>query len=295
MKRLVLLAVSMAAVMQGLAQQYFPREIPAGNYSGICAFGNDRYAVVSDKSSEDGFFVFHIALDTIKGRIASIKNEGFRSSGLPNCDMEAICYCQPTKTLFIASEGKTEISEYSLDGKRTGRSLELPAVFKKANKNAGLESLTFDAYDRMFYTTTEHPLPGDSLHRIQAFGLDLKPARQYLYRPDAPMSSQHVYGVSELCALGNGRLLVLERQVHIPKRKVGATTRIRIYEVRVGNSPLLEKKLVHEFTTRLTILDRSFGNYEALCQPRPGFLLLMADSQNQYAGFLRDWFKVIRL
>ena len=44
------------------AQQYFPKEIPAGNYSGICAIGDDRYAVVSDKSAEEGFFVFHKTL-----------------------------------------------------------------------------------------------------------------------------------------------------------------------------------------------------------------------------------------
>jgi len=33
------------------SQQHFPKQIPAGNYSGICAIGDDCYAVVSDKSA----------------------------------------------------------------------------------------------------------------------------------------------------------------------------------------------------------------------------------------------------
>ena len=41
----------------------FPHTIPAGNYSGITWLGGDLYAVVSDKSEEDGFFVFEIKLD----------------------------------------------------------------------------------------------------------------------------------------------------------------------------------------------------------------------------------------
>lgn len=276
-------------------QQHFPKEIPAGNYSGVCALGNDRYTVVSDKSAEDGFFVFHIVVDSVKGRISSIKNEGFRSSGQPNSDLEAICYCDATKTLFIASEKTSEVKEYTLDGRLTGRQLQMPQVFKKADKNYGIESLTYDVSSKHFLLTTEHPLVGDSLHRIQTFGLDMKPSKQYLYKSDKPLSSKHIYGVSEICATGDGRLLVLECQVLIPSKKIGATTRIRIYETKLEKDTILKKRLLKEFNTKLTIFDRSFGNYEALCQLRPGLLLLMADSQNQYGGVLRDWFKIIKL
>ena len=295
-RALIALACLLTATMQVSAQQHFPRSVPAGNYSGICAIGNDRYAVVSDKSKEDGLFVFHIVIDSVKGRITSVENEGFRSSGQRGADLEAVCYCPSTKTLFIASEEKTEINEYTLEGRRTGRQLQLPAAFSKASRSYGLEALTFDTASQQFFTTTEHPLPGDSLHRIVAFDMSLKATKEYLYRPDAPLSRNHVYGVSELCATGDGRLLVLERQVYIPERKLGATTLIRIYEVEpAADGQLLRKTLRHEFTTRLTLLDRSFGNYEALCQPRKGLLLLMADSQNQYAGVLRDWFKLIKI
>lgn len=295
MKSFLLLFLSSLALLPVGAQQYFPQEIPAGNYSGICPIGEGRYAVVSDKSPEDGFFVFHIELDTLRNRIARISNEGFRSSGMPNCDMEAVCYCPQTKTLFIASEQQSEVFEYTLAGKRTGRKLAMPPAFKKANKNYGLESLTFDPASQQFFTTTERPLPGDSLHRIQAFNTKLQPTRQYLYPSDQPLSSQHVYGVSELCALGDGRMLVLERQVYIPESKIGATTLIRIYEVTLGQQQRLQKRLVEEFTTKLTLFGRKFANYEGLCMLSPEYMLLIADSQDQYAGVLRDWFYVLKV
>lgn len=273
-----------------VAQQHFPKQIPAGNYSGICPIGNDRYAVVSDKSGEDGFFVFHLVTDSVRGRILSAANEGFRSSGQPNCDMEGICYFPVANTLFISNEQYNEVNEYALDGQRTGRCLAMPEVFKKAKKNLGLESLTYDTLSHRFYTTTEQPLPGDTLLRIQAFNDSLQPTCQYLYMPDKPLSKKHFHGVSALCALGDGRLLVLERQLKIPKLKIGATTVIRLYETKPSTDVHLEKRLLKEFKTRINLFSRKFANYEGLCPTGNGWLLLVADSQNRYRGVLRDWF-----
>ena len=274
--------------------QRFHKQLPPGNYSGIAPLGNNRYAVVSDKSEEDGFYVFRIEIDTLKGRITEVENEGFRSSGLPNRDMEGICYRPSTNTVFISGEKNNEVFEYALDGQRTGQRLEMPDIFKQSGANYGLESLTYSIHDHLFYTTSEHPLKGDSLLRIQTFGDDLKPQRQYLYQPDVPISSKHIYGVSELCALDDGRLLVLERQIRIPRLKLGASTTVRLYEVRPNEEPFLEKRLVKELHTHMNLFSRRFANYEGLCQPSPGLLLLIADSQNRYKGILRDWFLLIK-
>lgn len=274
--------------------QRFHKLLPPGNYSGIASLGNDRYAVVSDKTQEDGFYVFRILIDTIRGRITEVENEGFRSSGMPNRDMEGICYLPATNTVFICGEKDNEVYEYSLDGQRTGRKLEMPEPFRQADHNYGIESLTYDAQRHLFYLTTEHPLKGDSLLRIQTFGDDLKAQRQYLYQPDAPISSKHIYGVSELCALDDGRLLVLERQIRIPRLKLGASTVIRIYEVRPAEEPFLEKRLIKEFRTHMNFFSRRFANYEGLCQLSPSLLLLLADSQDRYKGILRDWFLLVR-
>lgn len=278
----------------GVAAQkprHFPRQVPPGNYSGIAAIGDDRFAVVSDKSVGDGFFVFRIVIDSVKGRVQSVVNEGFRSSGLPNRDMEGVAYCPATQTLFVSGEKDNEILEYALDGRPTGRRLPMPEVFKKAKRNCGLESLTFG--HGLFYTTTERPIPGDTLLRIQTFDTLLQAGRQYLYRPDGRELKNGYWGVSELCALADGRLLVLEREIRVPRLKVGARTLIKIYETTPGDSAFLQKRLLRRFTTRLTLRSRRFANYEGMCEVQPGQLLLVADSQNRYRGLLRDWFLLL--
>ena len=296
MKKTILLLYLMVlwtSVIIAQKPQRFHKALPAGNYSGITALGNNRYAVVSDKSETEGFFILHIETDSVKGCITSLENEGFQSSGLPNRDIEGICYRPTTNTVFISGEKDNEVYEYTLDGKRTGQRLEMPDIFKKAGHNYGLESLTYDRKRHLFYTTSERVLKGDSLLRIQSFSDNLKPGFCYYYKPDEPISKKHFYGVSELCALEDGRLLVLERQIHVPKLKLGASTIIRIYETTPTDKPILEKRLVKEFRTRLSLTSRKFANYEGLCEIQGNRLLLIADSQNRFKGFLRDWFLII--
>lgn len=301
-----------------LVRQRFHHELPAGNYSGICPIGNDRYAVVDDKAAEDGFYVFRIVIDSVKGCIAEVKNEGYRSSGLPNRDMEGICYCPSTETVFISGEADNEVFEYRLDGQRTGRRLAMPTLFKKARKNYGLEALTYDERRHLFITTTEQPVQGngqstaDTLLRIQTFGDDLQPREHYYYSPDRienrkSAKRKSLWGVSGMCALGDGRLLVMERQIRVPKLKVGARAVTRIYEVQLPDTPPpspnaqhptpntrhLNKRLVKEIKTRLTLTSRRFANCEGICEPLPGQLLIVADSQNRLRGVLRDWFLLV--
>lgn len=288
-----------------VVRQRFHHELPAGNYSGICSLGDNRFAVVDDKADEDGFYMFRIVIDEEKGRIKDIENEGYRSSGLPNRDMEGICYCPETQTLFISGEADNEVFEYRLDGQRTGRRLSLPPELKTASKNYGLEALTYDNLRHLFITTTEHPLKGDTLLRILTFGDDLKPRQQYLYRPDMPKEHHPIHGVSAMCALDDGRLLVMERQIRVPKMKLGARAVTRIYAVELPdegdsvvsdlNVPrIVEKRLLKEIKTRLTLTSRRFANCEGICEPNPGLLLIVADSQNRYRGVLRDWFFLLR-
>lgn len=277
------------------AQQYFPKQIPPGNYSGICSLGGGLFAVVDDKAKTDGFYLFHLEIDTLTNRIISAENRGYRSSGYANRDMEGVCYCPATRSLFISGETDNEVYEYNLDGKRTGRRLTMPSVFKKARKNLGLEALTYDTHSQQFFITTERPLPGDTMLRVQAFDNDLQPTRQYLYRPDAPVNSKYYHGVAELCATGDGRLMVLERQVYVPKMKIDSKALVRIYEVTPGEGKVLKKRLVKEWTTKLTVTSRKFANYEGMCAISPRRFLLVADSQNQLKGVLRDWFLIFEL
>ena len=291
----ITLTVSTPATAKKVTRQRFHRELPAGNYSGICSIGNGRYAVVNDKAPQDGFHIFRLDIDSVKGRITSVENLGYRSSGLPNRDMEGICYCPSSQTLFISGEADNEVYEYRLDGQRTGRKLAMPPEFAKASKNYGLESLAYDSIAHLFFTTTERPLPGDTMLRIQTFDDDLQPQRQYFYHPDAPISRKYFLGVSELCALPDGSLIVMERQLRVPRLKMGARAVVRIYKVVPANDVVLEKQLVAEVKSRITLTARSFANYEGMCLLSPTLLLLLADSQNRYRGILRDWFLTMKL
>ena len=142
---IIILSCLLLAVKTTGAQrpQRFHKQLPPGNYSAIAPLGNNRYAVVCDKTEEDGFYVFHLVIDTIRGRITLAENEGFRSSGLPNRDMEGICYRPSTNTLFISGEKDNEVYEYTLEGQRTGRRLEMPQMFKTADHNSATPLLRY--------------------------------------------------------------------------------------------------------------------------------------------------------
>ena len=137
----------------------------------------------------------------------------------------------------------------------------------------------------------------------------------YAYQMDQPSTHKkadiYVMGVSELCALPDGQLLVLEREVFIPKIKIGAFCKCKLYLINPLNSdgfsmeekfsadtPFLKKRLLTEWKTGLSLSKRSFANYEGMClgpklEDGSQVVILLSDSQDQYAGVLRDWFKTI--
>ena len=137
----------------------------------------------------------------------------------------------------------------------------------------------------------------------------------YAYQMDQPSTHKkadiYVMGVSELCALPDGQLLVLEREAFIPKIKIGAFCKCKLYQINPLNSeefsmkekfssdtPFLKKRLLAEWKTVLSLSKRSFANYEGMClgpklEDGSQVVILLSDSQDQYAGVLKDWFKTI--
>ena len=137
----------------------------------------------------------------------------------------------------------------------------------------------------------------------------------YAYQMDQPSTHKkadiYVMGVSELCALPDGQLLVLEREAFIPKIKIGAFCKCKLYQINPLNSeefalkekfssdtPFLKKRLFTEWKTGLSLSKRSFANYEGMClgpklEDGSQVVILLSDSQDQYAGVLKDWFKTI--
>ena len=135
------------------------------------------------------------------------------------------------------------------------------------------------------------------------------------YQMDQPSTHKkadiYVMGVSELCALPDGQLLVLEREAFIPKIKIGAFCKCKLYLINPLNSeefsmkekfssdtPFLKKRLLTEWKTGLSLSKRSFANYEGMClgpmlEDGSQVVILLSDSQDQYAGVLKDRFKTI--
>jgi len=304
-------------------QRNFPKTVPPGNYSGITWLGGRHYAVVDDKSPTAGFYLMTIITDSISGELLEVRADRFMTSGAPNRDEEGICYVPHTNTIFTSGEADNEIIEYTIHGQLTGRRLNIPEVFKTAYSDFSLEALTYNANTHRFWTTSEQTLRADgpqpSIHykhpnrlRFQSFDDDLQPREQYWYQTDSTQvtneKGRDFLGVSAMAALDDGRLLVLEREARITSRKVGSFVHIKIYVVHPqhnvveGTSPQrpLKKHLLVEFRTKMNLTTRNFANYEGLCVgPKltngSTLLVLVADSQNQYKGWLKDWFKTIVL
>ena len=213
--------------------------------------------------------------------------------------------------------------------------------------NYNFESLAFDSVHQYLWTIPESTLRKDGqpatpqnglANRLRLMRLDwgkMKENRNkeeyseqvsskkdsrymtttYAYQMDQPSTHKkadiYVMGVSELCALPDGQLLVLEREAFIPKIKIGAFCKCKLYQINPLNSeefalkekfssdtPFLKKRLLTEWKTGLSLSKRSFANYEGMClgpklEDGSQVVILLSDSQDQYAGVLKDWFKTI--
>ena len=301
-----------------LKQKAFPKTVSAGNYSGITWLGASRYAIANDKSPTAGFYLMTIETDSITGELLTVREDTFLTSGLPNRDEEGICYMPESQTVFVSGEADQEIIEYNLQGQLTGRKLNIPEVFKTAYKNGGFEALTYQPKTHRFWTTSEFTLKADGEKptierkiknrlRLQSFGDDLQPKEQYWYESDSTIikkqKGRSIVGVSGLAALDDGRIVVLEREMYFPKKQIGSFALVRLYVVNPTlHKPgeILSKTLLTEFRTKVNLTRRSFANYEGICiGPKLAdgrqLLILVCDSQNQYRGVLKDWFKTVIL
>ena len=212
--------------------------------------------------------------------------------------------------------------------------------------NYNFESLSFDSVHQYLWTIPESTLRKDGQPATPQNGLtnrlrlmrlnwgkikedsnkeeyseqvsskkDSRYVMTYAYQMDQPSTHKkadiYVMGVSELCVLPDGQLLVLEREAFIPKIKIGAFCKCKLYLINPLNSeefsmkekfssdtPFLKKRLLTEWKTGLSLSKRSFANYEGMClgpklEDGSQVVILLSDSQDQYAGVLKDWFKTI--
>ena len=137
------------------------------NFSGIAPLGNDRYAVVSDKDTAAGFYVWHIEQDSVTGQVVRVTDEGFRphavSAGAPQPDYEGVAYEPAQARVWIADEATQQIRAFACSGQPTGDSLCIPATVSASaiRPNRGFEALTFSPTDSLLWTAPEEPPRAD--------------------------------------------------------------------------------------------------------------------------------------
>ena len=285
-----------------LLPQHAFKALPPGNYSGISYLGNDDYAVVSDKGSHAGFYVFHISL-TPNGEIRQVENKGFTVIPGANCDEEAVTYDPRTRHLYIGNEASSEIIDYDMRAGKVVRTTIIDDYRRLSQANRSIESLTYDRQRDCLFAVNESPLIGDTglSLRLKQFTTDLKAEKEYAYRADEPLEptdkpdNRHAYGVAELLALEDGTLLVLERELYIRPLRLNSWVMNKVFRIRPG-SP--KKQFVTGWRTWLRLVDNDFANYEGMCEgPRLSdgrhVVVLCADSQDRYKGVLKDYFRTI--
>lgn len=291
--------------------------IPSANYSGITPIGENRYAIIDDKAPKAGWIELELQFsETGKLEQANIlekkESEGKR-------DQEGIAYNPATQKIYIAAEDDQRILEYAADGTPTGRELQIPEFATKSHiqLNAGFESLTYNASTHTFWTVTECNLKEDEEGhlRLLAFNDSLtlttqnpQPTTQYSYTLDAPIAKKtgrnYVHGISDLCALDDGTLLVLEREFYVAKKFLGSFVNHKLYRVNPAEElqpgASLSKQLVTEFKTKLTASKKNIANYEGMCLGPvingKQTVILISDSQAGYGNslfHLKDYLKLI--
>ena len=232
--------------------------------------------------------------------------------------MEGIAFLPKDTTIFISAEGDNRIKEYELkSGKYTGRELNVPDSLRISAPNYGFESLTYNATQHHFWTVSESTLPIDgkpstlknkqqNILRLLCFDDNsFEMIGMYAYLMDFPeaqaeSSGGYCHGVPSLCALDDGRLLVMERELFVPNLRLGAWVKNKIYIVDPTvkmTEPYIQKKLLVEFKTKFTGLKNTFANFEGICLgPKLNdgrqTLVLICDSQNQLKK-LKDWLMTI--
>lgn len=321
-------------LVRAYPQKSFSSSVPAGNYSGITHLYEDVYAVVSDKSDSALYFNFRIRIDSITGELRHMEClgalENVDGSKVDSnllfgptergFDHEAIAKVSDS-TLVVSSEGLFRLKEYlvvpSASGKMNDHLWEFRFPKDDFYFNYGYESLSYDSVRHVLWAMPESVLKKDgepatpqngNANQLRLLGFDWSAHAQEhsivaenFYQMDKPSTRKkaqtYVMGVSEICSLPDGQLLVLEREAFVPKMKLGAFCQCKLYVVNPCQVNM-EKVEVTEWRTTMTLFDHSFANYEGMCLgPRlpdgSQVVILLSDSQNQYAGVLKDWFKTI--
>ncbi len=250
------------------SRQQKPEEL-----SGIVCIGKNTYLTACDNGT--GIWKLEIMHDPDSGRINSCRVIG----NLPIAgDCEAIAWDKNTGTILMADEKTQTISKiHPQTGEVLGH-LEIPQSLKKHRSNRGMESLSISPDGHFLWTANEEALKTDgglstnergTVVRLVRFVKNQDGAWQFdsewAYMTDSidgMPTKRNRSGVSDLCAIDNRTLLVLERELSL--KGVTPSYRSRIYAVRpTGTDKFNPRKPIAK--KLLFGADTGSANYEGIC------------------------------
>lgn len=244
-----------------------PRPPQPEGLSGVTRLAGNRFLSIDDRGGR--LWTLDVAFDEADGSVTGCSLSGHVVLDGVN-DGEGCAWDPLRKTVWVSDEVGPFVSEHDpKTGRRLGE-LALTDDFRRIRPNRGPEGLTISPDGLTLWTCPEEAVEGDGplasptngtlvrLHRyVRKSGRAAwRPAEEIPYRVD-PFGGRDYHGksssgVSGLCALSDGTLLVLEREMSV--KGVLPSFRLRLYAVRPGEPKRL-------------LLDRDTGlaMYEGLC------------------------------
>ena len=209
--------------------------LPA-SLSGITWAGGTNYYAVSDDvfTKEVGLYpmTLELASNGLSVVSCTIPSPTNRIQLAKAYDLEDVVFDAANGTVWAADETRHTVKEYRLSDGAALRALPLPDDLRHDRSNLGIESLTLSADGKTLWTCTEEALPCDGPRSSPTNGTTvrllkyIRPTVQdnftltetYPYTTDAWCQAHDFRGkgrrgVSGLCALPDGSLLVLEREL----------------------------------------------------------------------------------
>ena len=251
--------------------------------SGIVHRGDGQFAAVMDNSNR--VVLINVGVNA-NGSIASASVAGGLTLAQSR-DHEGICTGPSCDGSFLISDETAgapvlpAIHEYNSATGALKRTLDAPALFQSARANFGFESLTRSPVGGFLWCaneealTTDGPLSSPSAGTVvrllqwRIHGQAITAARQFAYVTQpmhAGTTSSARSGVSDLVALPDGRLLVLERSF----AAAFPPFQSRIYEVNFAGATDISAipGLIgqpHTPVTKTLLWSGSANNLEGLC------------------------------
>ncbi len=255
-------------LLEVVAVSECPRPPQPEGLSGVTRLSGNRFLAIDDRGGR--LWTLDVAFNATNANAlasctlpAHVALEGVR-------DGEGCAWDPLRKTVWVSDERGPSVSEHDLTtGRRLGE-LALTDDFRTIRPNRGPEGLTISPDGLTLWTCPEEAVEGDGplasptngtlvrLHRyVRRSGhVAWRHAEEIPYQVDPlggrDYGGKSCSGVSGLCALSDGTVLVLEREMSV--KGFLPSFRLRLYEVRPGRPKRL-------------LLDRNTGlaMYEGIC------------------------------